>query len=120
MRKVIIAAALALGTVSATAPAAAQVQVPVGLVNVTIAIDDIDILNNFLSGAEITALNNIAIANDNQINVQAPIGIAANVCGTTVAALVQEVRAGDNECNAEAGSRAFANLVRRQVLRGQQ
>jgi hypothetical protein len=60
--------ATGLLTVGAAAPASAQPPVVTGgLVNITI----VDILN------------------DNQINVQVPIGVAANVCGVQANVLAQ-------------------------------
>lgn len=109
MRKFIIAAALATATVTAAAPASAQVSVPSGLV--TVNVQDVSILNNFLNSAQIAALNNLGVP----VTVQAPIGIAANVCGVSAAVLGQ---AGGSSptCTAKSGSRAFANLVSRQLL----
>ena len=101
-----MAAALVLGTASLTVPATAQTQR--GLVNVTIT--DIAILNNFLNGAQIAALNNLRVP----VTVQVPIGVAANVCGTTVAVLSAAGSAA--ACNATSGSQALAQVVNRQLL----
>jgi hypothetical protein len=102
MRKVVLAAALALGTASMAVPASAQQS---GLINVTV--EDIDILRNSLNNNEVEILNNLL--NNNQIavpvSVQVPIGIAANVCNTTVALLSAAGSAGT--CKAEQASRAF-------------
>ena len=106
MRKMMIAAALA----AAATPAAAQVDVGGGLVDVTI--QNVDILNNFLNDAQIAALNNVSVP----ITVQAPIGIAANVCGVDANVLAQQKKAGDATCEAQSGSRALAQLVDRQLL----
>lgn len=108
MRKLMIAAALATSTAMAAAPATAQVTVPSGLINVTVT--DVSILNNFLNGAQIAALNNLNVP----ITVQAPIGIAANVCGTSVAVLGAAGASG--ACEATSGSQALAQLVNRQLL----
>lgn len=107
----IMAAALVLGTASMAVPATAQLTQQGGLVNVTIG--DVTILNNFLNDTQIAALNNLNVP----IVVQAPIGIAANVCGTTVAVL--GAAGGSGACNATTGSRALAQLVNRQLLRQQ-
>jgi hypothetical protein len=67
-RVAVALAAGALGTSAAAAPAAtAQPLVTGGLVNITIT----DLLNN------------------NQVNVQVPVGVAANVCGVQANVLAQ-------------------------------
>lgn len=106
MRKMIIAAALAAATT--TAPAIAQVSVPSGLVNVTV--QDVSILNNFLNDDQIAALNNLNVP----ITVQAPIGVAANVCGVSAAVLGKAGSAA--QCDAKSGSKALAQVVNRQML----
>lgn len=111
MRKIMIAAALAAATTTALTPAAGQISVAPGLV--TVNIQDVSILNNFLNGAQIAALNNLSIP----VTVQAPISVAANVCGTTVAALSALRKTGDATCTATSGSRALAGIVTRQKLR---
>ena len=74
---------------------------------------DVSILNNFLNDTQIAALNNLNVP----ITVQAPISVAANVCGTTVALLSDARKAGDAACTATSGSRALADIVNRQLLR---
>jgi hypothetical protein len=59
--------AAALMAITAAAPASAQPIITGGLVNITI----VDVLNN------------------NEVNVQVPIGIAANVCGVQANVLAQ-------------------------------
>ena len=71
------AAALTLGTII---PAQAQQQK--GLVNVNVT--DVGV----------------------PVNVQAPVGIAANVCGTTAAILAEDVGKGDATCETDAESAA--------------
>lgn len=73
---------------------------------------DVSILNNFLNNDQIAALNNVAIP----VTVQAPISVAANVCGTTVALLSAQRKAGDAACNATSGSAALASIIQRQKL----
>ena len=111
MRKLMIAAALAASSALTVAPAAAQISVAPGLV--TVNVQDVSILNNFLNGAQIAALNNLNVP----VTVQAPISVAANVCGTTVALLSAARRTGDAACTATSGSRALADIVNRQLLR---
>jgi hypothetical protein len=106
-----IAAALAAATATATVPASAQLANNQGLV--TVNVQDVTILENFLNDTQIAALNNLNVP----ITVQAPISVAANVCGTTVAILSADRKTGDAACTATSGSRALADLVNRQMLR---
>jgi hypothetical protein len=101
-----MAAALATASAGVAVPAAAQLQQ--GLVNVTVG--DVTLLNNFLNDTQIAALNNFNVP----ITVQVPIGVAANVCGTSVAVLGQAGSAA--KCDAKAGSQALAQAVNRQML----
>ena len=110
MRKIMLAAAFMAAT-TATVPAMAQVGNSQGLV--AVQIQNVDILNNFLNGAQIAALNDIAVP----ITVQAPISVAANVCGTTVNALAALRKTGDAACTATSGSSALAQVVQRQKLK---
>lgn len=109
LKKGMLVAALVLGSLPIAVPAAAQLPQQGGLVNVSIG--DISLLNNFLNDTQIAALNNLNVP----IIVQAPIGIAANVCGTTVAVLSAAGSGG--ACTATSGSQALAQLVNRQLLR---
>jgi hypothetical protein len=108
LKKTALIAALALGSMSLSVPATAQLTQQGGLVNVTIT--DVSILNNFLNDTQIAALNNLNVP----ITVQAPIGIAANVCNLSVAVLGAAGSGG--ACEAKSGSRALAQLVNRQML----
>lgn len=101
-------AAIAAASATVAIPATAQLTQQGGLVNVTVT--DVSILNNFLNGAQVAALNNLNVP----VTVQAPIGIAANVCGTTVAVLSAAGSGG--ACTATSGSQALAQLVNRQLL----
>ena len=107
MRKFILAAALAA---MATTPAIAQIGNSQGLVNVTV--QDVTILNDFLNDTQIAALNNLNVP----ITAQVPVSVAANVCGTTVALLAAQRKAGDAACTATSGSDALAKQVARQRL----
>ncbi len=110
MRKIIITAALALGIVSIATPAMSQVLTG-GLINVTVPISDVNILNDSLNKNQIAALNNISVP----VIVQVPVAVAANVCGTTVAVLSA---AGSNgECEAKSGSRTLGQAIVRQTLK---
>jgi hypothetical protein len=110
MRKIMFAAA---GLAALATPALGQVNTGSGNGLVAVNIQDVSILNNFLNGAQIAALNNIGFP----ITVQAPISVAANVCGTTVNALAALRKTGAATCNATSGSSALANIVQRQKLR---
>ena len=109
MRKMIIAAALAATT--ATAPAVAQVGNSQGLIAVNVT--DVNILNDFLNDTQIAALNELGVP----VTVQAPISVAANVCGTTVNALGALRKEGNAACDATSGSKALADIVQRQKLK---
>ena len=108
MRKIILAAALTVGTISIAAPASAQVLTG-GLINVTVT--DISILNDSLNKNQIAALNNIAVP----IVVQVPVALAANVCGTTVALLSAAGSGG--ACTAKSSNRTLGQAVVRQALK---
>ena len=109
MRKMMMIAGAALA--AAATPAIAQVGNSQGLV--AVQIQNVDILNNFLNDAQIAALNDIGVP----ITVQAPISLAANVCGTTVNALGALRKEGDAACTATSGSAALAQVVQRQKLK---
>ena len=111
MRKMMIAAALAVGAT----PAVAQVNLSQGLVDVTI--QDVSILNNFLNNAQIQALNGVSVP----ITVQVPVGVAANVCPDLNANVLaaQKKTGGGAACNATSGSKALAQQVVKQKLGGQ-
>ena len=113
MRKMIIAAAAAA---LVSTPALAQNVGGSGLVavNVQDVIDDVtikDVLSH--NNVDVTALNGVSVANGN--TVQVPIGLAANVCGTTVAVL--SAAGSGAKCTASADNmtkgqaRALANAI---------
>jgi hypothetical protein len=108
MRKIMFAAAVA--AITAT-PAIGQIGNSQGLVAVNIG--NVSLLNNFLNNDQIAALNNLGVP----ITVQAPISVAANVCGTTVNALAALRKTGAATCDATSGSAALANIVQRQKLK---
>ena len=110
MRKLMIAAAALAATGLATAPAASQVSNSAGLV--TVNVQNVDILNNFLNDTQIAALNELNVP----ITVQAPISVAAAVCNIPVAVLAQQKSRGDSDCDATSGSSALARLVSQQRL----
>lgn len=106
MRKIMMAAALA----AASTTSMAQVSNSAGLI--TVNVQDVDILNNFLNETQIAALNNLNVP----ITVQAPISVAAAVCDVAVNVLAQQKSRGDSDCDAESGSAALARLVADQRL----
>lgn len=111
MRKIMTAAAGA-ATATVATPAAAQIGNSQGLVAVNIG--DVTLLNNFLNDTQIAALNNLGVP----ITVQAPISVAANVCGTTVNALgALRKENSPATCDAKSGSAALAQIVQRQKLK---
>ena len=107
MRKIMLAAA---AVAAASTPALGQIGNSQGLVTVTV--QDVSLLNNFLNNDQIAALNNLNVP----ITAQVPISVAANVCGTTVAVLSAQRKAGDAACNATSGNSALAQQVLRQRL----
>ena len=111
IKNIIVAAVAAAGLSMTAIPASAQQN---GLINVTVT--DIEILRNSLNNNDVRILNNLL--NNNQIavpvNVQVPIGIAANVCNTTVAVL--SAAASGGACEAKQASRAFGQAFSRQAL----
>ena len=108
MRKMMIAAAALAVT---AAPALAQVSNSQGLIAVNV--QDLSLLNNFLNSTQISALNNLSVP----VTVQAPISVAANVCGTTVNALAALRKTGAATCDAKTANSALANIVQRQKLK---
>ena len=112
MRKIIFAAAVAAASVAAV-PATAQVNTGSGNGLVAVNIQNVDILKNFLNDTQIAALNNVGVP----VTVQAPISVAANVCGTTVNALAALRKTGDAACDAKTANSALAGIVQRQKLK---
>jgi hypothetical protein len=115
MRKLLLASALSFAAVSA-APAVAQVtaptiQAPAGLIPVTVGNV---ILQDILTDVEITALNDLDLLNNNQIVVQVPVSVAANVCNVAVNVLAQS-KSGGAGCTAESGSEALARVIRQRI-----
>src|SRR5881628_1481545 len=97
MRKMMIAAA---AVASLATPAMAQVSGAGGLIAVNVPLTNVSILNNFLNNDQISALNNLNVP----ITVQAPISVAANVCGVPVAVLASQKNKGGVSCTATSGS----------------
>jgi hypothetical protein len=114
MRKILMTAAAALAASSMTIPASAQIAGP-GLI--TVQITNVDILRNSLNKNDVDILNNLL--NNNQIavpvSVQVPVGIAANVCNTTVAIL--SAAASGGTCTAQQASGALGQAISKQLLR---
>jgi spermidine/putrescine-binding protein len=100
----------AAATLFVAAPATAQLNAQGGLVNVTI--QDVSILNNFLNGAQVAALNDLAVP----VTVQVPIGVAAAVCDVNANILAAQKKTGAPACDAKSGSKALAQNVIKQKL----
>lgn len=114
MKTLALSAALA---VAVTMPAAAQVstdpvvQAPAGLIPVTVGNV---ILQDILTDVEINALNDLNLLNDNQIVVQVPVSVAANVCNVAVNVLAKS-KSGGEGCTATSGSDALAKVIRQRI-----
>lgn len=104
MRMVNTIAAAALAAGMAAGPALAQQQG--GLVNVNVS--DNTILE------EIAAAINVDVSQI-AVPIQAPIGVAANVCDIDAAVLAQQANQGGATCEAKNTSQAFNQIVQRQV-----
>lgn len=79
-----------------------------GLVNVNVT--NLDLLKNFANNNEVQLLNNVTVP----ITIQAPINVAANVCGVAVNVLAKGGPS-RNSCTAEQGSEALTDLAIRQI-----
>ena len=100
---VVVPFAAALLSFGATAPAFAQAGGLV-VVNVQDVIDDIAVdLNLNVSQIPVT--------------VQAPIGVAANVCDVAVNVLAEQARGGGATCDAQSTSTALNQIVQREINR---
>lgn len=108
-KHIMVATTVAAGLGMAAIPAAAQQN---GLVNVTVG--DV-VLRNILNDNEIEVLNDLDLLNNNQIQVQVPVGIAANVCNVSAAVLARASSRG--ACTAESGSQALAQAIRKQHIK---
>lgn len=106
-KRIMITAAVA--SVAVAAPAIAQ---NVGSGLVTVQVGDVTLLNNFLNHDQIAALNNLSVP----VQVQVPIGVAANVCGVNANVLAKQKKAGAATCTAKSGSKALAMSVNKQLL----
>jgi hypothetical protein len=106
-KRIMITAAAA--SVAIAAPAMAQ---NVGSGLVTVQVGDVTLLNNFLNNDQIAALNNLSVP----VQVQVPIGVAANVCGVNANVLAKQKKAGAATCMAKSGSKALAMSVNKQLL----
>jgi hypothetical protein len=116
MRKLAISTAASLAVASLALPAAAQVSAPqinapAGLIPVTVGNV---ILQDILTDVEIEALNNLSLLNNNQIVVQVPVAVAANVCNVAVNVLARN-KSGGEGCTAASGSDALARVIRQRI-----
>jgi len=90
---------------------APQINAPAGLIPVTVSNV---ILQDILTGVEIDALNDLQLLNDNQIVVQVPVSVAADVCNVAVNVLARNKSAGEG-CTATSGSDALAKVIRQRI-----
>ena len=116
MRNLAIMTAASLAAASLAIPAAAQVtapqiNAPAGLIPVTVSNV---ILQDILNDVEINALNDLNLLNDNQIVVQVPVSVAANVCNVAVNVLAKNKSKGEG-CTATSGSDALARVIRQRI-----
>lgn len=111
LKTTMLSLAAVAGLMTAAAPVSAQQS---GLINVTVT--DVNILRDSLNKNDVDVLNNL-LTNAQvavPVVVQVPVGIAANVCGTTVAVLSAAGSGG--ACTAKNSSRALGNIINRQVI----
>jgi cobalamin biosynthesis protein CbiD len=114
MRKLALATALAAATFAVPTIAqvsAPQINAPAGLIPVTVGNV---ILQDILTDVEINALNDLDLLNDNQIVVQVPVSVAANVCNVAVNVLASSKSKGEG-CTATSGSDALAKVIRQRI-----
>ncbi|MGN3974065.1 hypothetical protein [Tsuneonella sp. SYSU-LHT278] len=114
MRTFALATALAAASIALPAAAqvsAPQINAPAGLIPVTVGNV---ILQDILTDVEINALNDLDLLNDNQIVVQVPVAVAANVCDVAVNVLAKN-KSGGEGCTAKSGSDALARVIRQRI-----
>jgi hypothetical protein len=114
MRKLALATALAAASITIPAVAqvtAPQINAPSGLIPVTVGNV---ILQDILTDVDIAALNDLNLLNDNQIVVQVPVSVAANVCNVAVNVLAKNKSKGEG-CTATSGSDALAKVIRQRI-----
>ena len=110
MRKILFAAA-ALAAVAS--PIAAQTNTGSGNGLVAVNVQNVDILKNFLNDSQVSALNNVTVP----VQVNVPVGVAANVCGVDANVLAHQRKGADPvTCTARNGSKALANAFAAQQL----
>lgn len=116
MRKLAIAVAAVTITAAPLAGVSAQnrnvLNQQGGLVNVNVT--NLDLLKNFANNNEVQLLNNVTVP----VTVQAPINIAANVCGVAVNVLARGGPS-SNSCTAQQGSAALTDLAIKQLTNQQ-
>ena len=104
--KYLVTTAAALGLMVATAaPLHAQNVSANNLVNVQLSDSLIENIANDLS-VDVSQI---------PVTVQAPIGIAANVCNVAANVLATDTSAEGASCDAETTSQAFNNLVQKRI-----
>jgi hypothetical protein len=106
MRRVVTAAVLALGAVAMT-PATAQL-VGGGLVVVNVS----NVANNIARDLDVNV-------SQIPVTVQAPISVAAAVCGLDVNVLAQQRQEGQRRCDATSNNAALNRIVQSQLVNQQ-
>ena len=96
-----ILSAAALGLAFAASGAFAQQS---GLVNVDVS----NVANNIAKNINVEV-------SQVPVNVQVPVGVAANVCGVNANVLAQQRKAGEAACQATSTSTALDQVVQRQL-----
>ena len=96
---VAVVAASATGAAALAVPATAAPVVAGNLVGVNVS--DVDVLNE----------NQVILTDVADVNASVPIGVAANVCGVSVAVLAEALGLGDVQCDAQASPRSRAALA---------
>ena len=111
MRTIIIAAAIG----AAAAPAAAQLNTSQGLV--TVNVQDVSVLNDFLNDDQIAALNELNVPLGlRDVLEHGTVGVAANVCDVDANVLASQKKDGPATCDAKSGSKALAQSISKQLL----
>lgn len=101
MFRITTAAAIAAALLGTVAPALAQQE---GLVNVNVSNVANDIAKNL--SVEVSQI---------PVNVQVPVGVAANVCGVDANVLAKQKQGGTATCDAKSTSNALDQVVQKQI-----
>lgn len=103
IQRITLAVALVAGSLSAGAALAQQQG---GLVNVNLETGDV--LSNIANDLSVNV-------SQIPVNVQVPVGVAANVCNVDANVLARQAKNGDATCNAQSTSTALNQAIQRQM-----